>query len=593
MGDAQGQNRIRIGMIGTGRIANRFVPEARTVETVELTCVYNPNISSARSFAAAYGIEKATNRMEDFLPEVDAVYIAAPHAEHVSYTRQMLQAGKHVLCEKPLAFSAEEAGELFALADEKQLVLMEAIKTAYCPGFLGLLEKVQSGAIGEICDVEACFTKLSPSNVREIWDEQYGGSFPELGTYSLFPIVKILGMNDTGVLFQSIQMGNGKDGYTKAIISYPDAMATAKTGLSVKSEGQLLISGTKGYILAESPWWLTKKFEVRYEDPNRREVCVFPFEETGLRYEIREFAQRIVPTEGNTVGVTSEESVWLAKQMEAFLIYRSNVNAFEQGSNSLKGMTQNHFSQEPIRIWAHRGCSMRYPENTLDAFAAAAAIEGIAGIELDVQLTRDGELVVIHDETVDRTTDGHGEVRAFYLRELKGLKIKGMDGRTESIPTLEEVFKLLQTACRDRGLMINIELKNSKIRYEGMEEKVFALVEQYRLNANIIYSSFLPDSMALIKQLDPSAQTGILAGDALRCLKEMKRTHADAIHPCNAGLPLNGFDVRKIHGVPVRVWNSEEPFFGQERPLKETKLTKYAALGATDVITNVPEKYLY
>lgn len=330
----ENRDRIRIGVIGTGRIVNRFVPEARTVENVQMTCVYNPHLSSAERFAAAYDIARATDCMEDFLQEADAVYIAAPHGTHVPYARQMLLAGKHVLCEKPLAFSAKEAEELFALADARGLVLMEAVKTAYCPGFLGLLEKVRSGAIGEVCDVEACFTKLTPANVREVTDEQYGGSFPELGTYSLLPIVKLLGTKHTDIRFQSLRMGNGKDGYTKAVFSYPNAFAIAKTGLTVKSEGQLLVSGTKGYILAESPWWLTKKFELRYEDPDRCEVFEFPFEADGLRYEIREFAGRILALadhreaawsvfertgDAAMIGVSPEESVWMATVMENFM----------------------------------------------------------------------------------------------------------------------------------------------------------------------------------------------------------------------------------------------------------------------------------
>lgn len=222
----------------------------------------------------------------------------------------------------------------------------------------------------------------------------------------------------------------------------------------------------------------------------------------------------------------------------------------------------------------------------------AASIKNITGIELDVQPTKDGEIVVIHDETVDRTTNGTGEVRSYTLSELKKLMIQGNEGKTTSIPTLEEVFQLLQSSCQSKELMINIELKNSKIRYEGMEEKVLELVDQYGLNSNIIYSSFLPESMGYIKRLNPEAKTAILGGNAMQCLKEMADMQADAIHPGNGGLPLNESDIKRIKGIPVRVWNVEEPLFGQNRPLRETNLMKYAILGATDIITNVPENYL-
>ncbi len=606
----KGQGKIKIGIIGTGRITKRFVPEAGTVKEVEVSSVYNPRFSSAESFAKEYHIASAASRMEEFLAEVDAVYIASPHNTHVSYARQMLSAGKHVLCEKPMAFTAEEAKELFALAEEKQLILMEAVKTAYCPGFSALSDVVRSGIIGKVYDIEACFTKLSPSNTREIWDERCGGSFPELGSYPLLPIVRLLGTDNIDIQFYTIPMGNGKDGYTKAIFRYPDAMALAKTGLSVKSEGQLLVSGSKGYILAESPWWLTKKFEVRFEDSSKREIYEFPFEGAGLRYEIQAFADRIlengigrdnrVSAAGSDIGmagISPKESIWIAGQMEAFLTHMSagfqeHDTGDVQSEKIREGQAGKKQPKEAIRIWAHRGCSMRYPENTLEAFAAAASIGGIAGIELDVQLTKDGELVVIHDETVDRTTNGTGEVRSYTLKEIKALSIQGADDATAEIPTLEEVFQLLQFKCHDQGLLINIELKNSRIRYEGMEEKVLALAEEYRLNSNIVYSSFLPESMGLVKQLNPEASTGILGSDVLQCRKDMERMHADAVHPWNGGLFLNEADIREIKGIPVRVWNMEEPLFGQDRALKETNLTKYAELGVTDIITNVPEDYL-
>ena len=585
----QTQKKIRIGIIGTGRIASRFIPEAETIEEVEVTSIFNPRLSSAREFAEKYGIANAVDQLNEFLSEVDAAYIAAPHDTHVSYARQALSAGKHVLCEKPMAFTAKEAKELFHLAAAKKLVLMEALKSAYCPGFRALLDQVKGGAIGKVCDVEACFTKLSPSNVREIWDEQYGGSFPELGTYPLLPIVKLLGTESVDIQFQSICMENGKDGYTKAMIRYPDAIALAKTGLSVKSEGQLLVSGTRGYILAEAPWWLTKKFEVRYEDSARREAYEFPFEGAGLRYEIQAFADQVRAVSSHKdmqreMKVLPEESIWIAGQMEAYLAYTKR-NRFQDCKEEKSG-------EREIGIWAHRGCSMRYPENTLEAFAAAASIKGITGIELDVQLTKDGELAVIHDETVDRTTNGSGAVRDYTLAELKALVIQGNEGRTARIPTLEEVFQLLQPACCDNGLMINIELKNSRIRYEGMEEKLLKLVEQYHLNSNIVYSSFLPESMGFIKHMDPEAKTAILGKDALECLKEMENMQADAIHPWNGGLPLNRADLDWIRKIPVRVWNMEEPFFGQNNPRKETNLRKYAVFGATDIITNVPEDYI-
>jgi len=574
------QNLYTIGIIGTGRIAHRFVPEARTVEDVEVVAVYNPRLSSAKQFAKEQSIEYSTDDLAMFCDLVDVVYIASPHHTHVEYCAQMLKAGKHVLCEKPLSFSKKDAEELFALANEKQCVLMEAIKTAYCPGFKELLTVVKSGRIGKVVDVEACFTKLSPSNVRELWDDKCGGSFLELGTYSLLPIVKLLGTESISTRFWSLNSQLGVDGYTKATIDFGNGTALAKAGLLAKSEGQLVIAGTKGYILVPSPWWLTKAYEVHYEDPNIVERYETSFEGAGLRYEIQEMVARIHGSK-EVNGVTAEESIWIASQMEQFVASRKDITP---------AASKKVVDTKNVGIWAHRGCSMAYPENTLEAFEAAAKLTGIIGIELDVQFTKDKEIVVIHDETVDRTTSGTGNVRDYTLEEIKRLTIKSVNNMVTYIPTLEEVFELLAPYCKQNGLLINIELKTSKVRYEGIEEQTIALVEKFGLEDYIVYSSFLPESVGLVKQINPKAKTGTLASDVSKCLKDAKKHNADALHPSVRGLDL--LDGVSYEGYPIRAYNSEEPFFGQERVLKEKKMIKYALLGATDIITNVPELYL-
>lgn len=579
----------RLGIIGTGRIAHRFVPEARTVEEIYVAAVCNPRISSAETFAKEQNIDYATDDIEKFMEKVDAVYIATPHETHADYCRQMLCAEKHVLCEKPMSFSKKEAEELFALASEKKLILMEAMKTAYCPGFKALLDIVKSGKIGRVIDVEACFSRISASNVREVWDERYGGSFTEFGTYPLLPIVKLLGVGDKASHVWTLKGKTGVDVYTKTSFDYGTATALVKTGLAVKSEGQLVIAGTKGYILASSPWWLTKNFEVRYEDPNKIEKYEFPYEGQGLRYEVQEFVNRL--NGAAEISLTAEESIWFAEKMEEYL--KQNKRC------AVKDDVEADEVDKLPKIWAHRGCSLAYPENTLSAFRAAAELEGIVGIELDVQLTKDSVMVVIHDETVDRTTNGSGKVCDFTLEEIKALEIQGKDGEVEHIPTMEEVFLLLKEYCINKDLQINIELKNSEIRYEGMEQQLLQMVSKYGLEKYIVYSSFLPESMSLMKELDASVQTGILGIDEAWCKKKMIEMHADAIHPWNGGLELvamnDGCGVTSggtAKNYPIRVWNVEEPFFGQERILREKNMMKYGKLGATDVITNVPEIYL-
>ncbi|MDE7312845.1 MAG: Gfo/Idh/MocA family oxidoreductase [Eubacterium sp.] len=310
---------IRIGVIGSGRIAERFVPEAKYVSGIIVSSVYNPCRSSAAAFGEKYELDLATDDMEQFLDAVDAVYIASPHQTHYSYAKTSLEQEKHVLCEKPLAFKKSEAEELFALAYRKDRVLLEAIKTAYCPGFVQMVGLAKSGVIGQICDVEACFTRLTGEKLRERTDTEYGGGFTEFGSHTLLPIMKLMGTDYQKVRFDSILDQNGIDLYTKASFVYEHGMALSKSGVGVKSEGQLLVSGTKGYILAESPWWLTQYFEVRYEDPMKKERYFSNFLGDGLRYEISDFAYMIQGHQGRAFKFTAEESVAIAGVMEAFL----------------------------------------------------------------------------------------------------------------------------------------------------------------------------------------------------------------------------------------------------------------------------------
>lgn len=323
---SKGHSIIRIGVIGTGRIAVRFVPEAKYVSGVMVNSVYNPNLQSAKNFGEQFELDLATDNLEEFWENIDAVYIASPHETHYDYAKQALERGKHVLCEKPLAFKKEYAQELFTLAHEKGVVLLEAIKTAYCPGFVQLVGIAKSGVIGRICDVEACFTRLTDPSMRERVDTKYGGGFTEFGSHTLLPIMKLMGTYYKEVRFDSIKDENGIDLYTKASFVYDHGMALSKSGVGVKSEGQLLISGTKGYILAESPWWLTQYFEVRFEDPNKKERYFCKFLGQGLRYEISDFAYMIHGHQGRSYKFTQEESIAIAGVMEQFLTKREADN---------------------------------------------------------------------------------------------------------------------------------------------------------------------------------------------------------------------------------------------------------------------------
>jgi choline-phosphate cytidylyltransferase len=314
----QNQRIQRIGIIGTGRIANRFVPEAKLVSGVSVQGVYNPHRDSAERFARKWELD-FYEQIEDFFDAVDSVYVASPHETHYEYVRAALEHGKHVLSEKPIALEKAKAEELFAIAREHNVILFEGIKTAYCPGFTKLLGIACSGSVGSIRNVEACFTKLEDPESRELTDLRYGGSFLELGSYCMLPILKMLGDDYTDVRFDTINAENGLDLFTKVSLKYPHGIATATCGLGVKSEGRLLISGTEGYIVAEAPWWKTSYFEVHRGNADEVEKYSERFLGDGLRYEISDFLSMINGSSKSEFKLTRSESVTMAGIMEKFL----------------------------------------------------------------------------------------------------------------------------------------------------------------------------------------------------------------------------------------------------------------------------------
>ena len=241
-----------------------------------------------------------------------------------------------------------------------------------------------------------------------------------------------------------------------------------------------------------------------------------------------------------------------------------------------------------MKLWAHRGCSQRYPENTLLAFEKAAAVKNLTGIELDIQCTKDGALVVIHDERVDRTTEGIGFVKDYTLADIKRLHIYAGGSPTQSVPTMDEVFDLLEQKLKS-GMKLNIELKNSFIPYQGMESKIVELVHRRGVQDAVVYSSFYAKSLEQIRELDAKAELGMLDSKVSDCLYKAKGgCSAKALHPYWKDIDLTA---QELQGYTVRAWMGGHLY--PEKPTG-TKLD-FAPLekqGITDLILNEPEAYL-
>lgn len=311
---------IRIGIVGSGRITGRFVAESKFVSGLDVVSVYDRDKKKASEFASRYEISGAYSDYGHMLTSVDAVYIAVSHHVHYEYAKKALEQGKHVLCEKPLTLSKQEAQELFDLAQQQGCVLMEAVKTAYAPGFCQMLGLVKNGVIGHVMSVDAAFTKhVTDVTLREYDPTQAGGALTELGTYPLMAITKLLGTQPQEVTFLSARHNSiGVDIFTRTQFVYKNAIATATAAIGAKREGDLCITGSKGYIYVPAPWWKTEYFEVRYEDSRRNRKYYTKFEEDGLRYEIAAFLRRINKNELSQYYLTPEESVFMAGIIEKF-----------------------------------------------------------------------------------------------------------------------------------------------------------------------------------------------------------------------------------------------------------------------------------
>lgn len=231
------------------------------------------------------------------------------------------------------------------------------------------------------------------------------------------------------------------------------------------------------------------------------------------------------------------------------------------------------------KVWAHRGASAYAPENTLEAFQLALD-EKADGIELDVQLTKDGKVVVLHDETLQRVSDGYGYVKDFSLEELKNMRFNKLhpEYTDATIPTLKEVLQIL----KDTNIMLNIELKTGMFFYEGIEKQVIELVKRYGMEDRVLYSSFNHYSLQKVKSFDPTARIGILYSDGIYNPADYAtNVGADALHPsvCNLQYPDVIKECRE-KGMKIHTWTANS----------YKDIARCIELGVDALITNYPDR---
>lgn len=285
---------LKIGIVGNTSLINKFEKESQYVNGVTISGICTTDDSDiSDEIKNKYLI---TDNYERLLELSDAVYVVSHPQKHYKHVKQALQAGKHVLCESPITLCTKEYDELLELAKEKSLQLMDAIKTAYSTAYNRMQVLAKSGKIGDIVSVDATCTSLSDlekktkrgTNLEEVWN-----SICAWGPTAMLPIFQLLGNDYVSKQMISHLIAENFDTFTKISFVYPHAVASLKVGKGAKSEGELIISGAKGYIYVPAPWWKTDYFEIRYENPADNKRYFYQLEGEGIRYEIVSFLKAI------------------------------------------------------------------------------------------------------------------------------------------------------------------------------------------------------------------------------------------------------------------------------------------------------------
>lgn len=303
---------LSLGFVGNSTFLNKVMAESAFVNGLQVVglCSSNLEVMEEKLKKVPFIIDK----YEELLPNVDAVYIRSLPKFHYGQIKAALESKKHVLCEAPMTLSRKQTEELFALAKQNGLVLMEGIKTAYATAFSRLLLLLKAGNIGDIVSVDATCTSLR--NFEDSEKDEWNGIY-EWGPTALLPVFQLLGTQyrDCRIVTRFEDSMPSRDRFTKIDFVFDHAVASMKVGDGVKSEGELIISGTSGYIYVPAPWWKTDYFEIRYEDQRKNKRYFYQLDGEGIRYELVAFARAI--ERGNALSnISSEVSLAISELME-------------------------------------------------------------------------------------------------------------------------------------------------------------------------------------------------------------------------------------------------------------------------------------
>lgn len=285
-------NTIKWGIVGSGKIANKFARDLALVEGGELEAVYSRTLSNAQTFAEAHKVPSSYDQIQSLLEDsnVDILYIATPHDSHMEFSIKAMDAGKHVLCEKPLAVNKLQVQQMIDASIRNQVFLMEAFWTRFNPSMIDVLAKIKEGEIGQVNYINAdfCFYKDAPPESRMFNMELAGGSLLDVGVYPIFLVYQILGYPKE-ILASARFHETGADIQTVAILKYDKGFGNITSGFASKCDMISKIYGSEGNIMMDAPWHHTGGYQIT--KGGQTNEIKHPLVGLGFSYEIEECHQ--------------------------------------------------------------------------------------------------------------------------------------------------------------------------------------------------------------------------------------------------------------------------------------------------------------
>ncbi len=313
------KNKIRFGIVGTGTIAHRFANAIKNTSNAELVAVASRTKENAEKFGDEFNIPVRFNSYEKMAKSdvIDAAYIAVPHSGHITCSLLMMNNGKHVLCEKPMAVNTQEAKKMIDCAKENNVLLMEAMWARLVPGTLKMLEIAESGMLGDILAVEGkfCYTMDEDEMDHHVFKpENGGGSLLDVGVYGLNFASWYLGKDITDISAQS-DYYNGTDSHTCALLKYKNgAIADISSATLLRKPNEGFVYGSKGYAYLQR-FYAPQEIRLQFNNGDSKVIST-PYAGNGFEEQITHFSDCVLQGLKESPVITHEQTLYITQQMD-------------------------------------------------------------------------------------------------------------------------------------------------------------------------------------------------------------------------------------------------------------------------------------